>query len=94
MTIFDLPTMSEAEAWVMIQATLERLPQLSRLYDEFLLGRLVRRRQMDNYLLLLLVQPNDEYAIGFWSLRPLQAVDTLRGAHSSNPKLSSVPSGP
>ena len=67
MTIFDLPTMSEAEAWVMIRATLERLPQLSRLYDELFLGRLVRRRQMDNSLLLLLVQPNNEYA-GFWYL--------------------------
>jgi hypothetical protein len=65
----------------MIQATLERLPQLSRLYDEFLLGRLVRRRQMDNYLLLLLVQPNDEYAIGFWS-DLVDDLETLREAGS------------
>jgi len=67
MTIFDLPTTSEAEAWAMIQATLERFPHLSRLYDEVFLERLVRRRQMDNYLLLLLVQPDDEHAIEFWS---------------------------
>lgn len=65
-SVYEIPTISVQEASERCRATLARFPALCRLYDDAFLSRLVRKRQMDNYLLWLLVQDPGEYADSFW----------------------------
>jgi len=66
-SVYDIPAIGEKEVRERSQATLARFPALRHLYDDAFLSRLARKRQMDNYLLWLLIQNPDEYADSFWA---------------------------
>src|SRR6202140_339212 len=68
-SIFELAEMDDASVLSAVNATLERHPLLRRLYEEpFIAALIPDRRNLNNYLLLLLVQPPDTYAERFWNL--------------------------
>jgi len=76
-TIFDLATLDDTTAHDLVAKTMRRFPELVRLFDDPFIGRLIRRRHnLDNFLLLLLVQPDDCYATSFWS-STIRALDGL-----------------
>lgn len=67
LTIFDLDDLDDDVAVALAEKTLDRHPVLRRIYDETFVTRLTRRRpRISNFLLLLLVQPEDEYADEYW----------------------------
>lgn len=69
MSVFDLALLYEAECWDHINRTLEQFPILRGVYDQAFLERLIpKKRNLDNYLLLLLTSPDSEFAQTFWSL--------------------------
>ena len=68
MTIYDLPLLDERTAFALVQQTLGKHPQLLDIFPETFLHDLVpRRHTLDNFLLLLLVQPDDPYATAVFS---------------------------
>ena len=68
MNIFELATLDEATAYNMVRESLRRFPDLNRFYDDEFIRRLIpRRRNLDNFLLLLLVQPDEDYPNTFWT---------------------------
>gem|GEM_PF-6482657 len=68
MNIFDLAEVEEATAYRLVNETLAAFPDLRNLYDEDFVKKLVKRRgNYDNFLLLLLVQVEDEVAAKFWT---------------------------
>jgi len=60
MTIFDLPLLSENDAFRLAHETVSQHPVLTDIYDDEALQEIIRRRGADdNRLLLRLVQPTD-----------------------------------
>jgi hypothetical protein len=75
LTIFDLPGLSEEDAWSRIAQTMERFPELARVYDEPFLRDVARRRASPkNHLVFWLVQSRSEVTGAFWQ----QVVNELR----------------
>lgn len=68
MDIFELADLDEASAYAAIEQTWRHFPQLRNFYDDDFIRRLVpRRRNLDNFLLLMLVQPGEEFPQKFWT---------------------------
>lgn len=67
MDIFELADLDEATAYALIEKTWQRFPQLRQFYDDDFIRRLIpRRHNLDNFLLLMLVQPDEEFSRTFW----------------------------
>lgn len=68
LTIWDLEDLDADDAFACAKATIAKFPILPRIYDDEFLRDLIRRRAtiVDNRLLLMLVQPDDDAAIGMW----------------------------
>jgi hypothetical protein len=68
MTVFDLDGLDDADALALVEETLNRYRALRRIYDTAFVERLIRRwPRARNFLLLLLVQPDDPYAEEYWN---------------------------
>lgn len=67
MSIFDLVDLADDVALQLVQATLDRYPMLKRLFDPVFIDRLIRCSRNMNFLLFLLVQPEDAVANKYWA---------------------------
>ena len=68
MNIFDLAEVDEATAYRLVNETLAAFPDLRNLYEDDFVKKLAkRRRNYDNFLLLMLVRVDDESAAKFWT---------------------------
>lgn len=68
MNIFELAALDDVTVDELVNETLRRFPELRYFYDDAFVRRLIpRRRNLDNFLLLVLVQPDDNYPKLFWT---------------------------
>lgn len=81
MTIFDVPGLGTACAYAEVQRTLSKHHRLRDIYDDEFIQRLVRRRRGQNYLLFMLVQPENEVTDHYWASVVADLV-SLEGDHS------------
>lgn len=67
LSIYDPERLSSDEARALVDQMLTRHPQLRRVFSEQYLEALIRRRNRQNYLLLLLVRVEDDDAHETWA---------------------------
>lgn len=67
LSIFDLVDLPDDVALRLVLTTVDRHPVLRRIFDDKFIDRLIRRPRITNFLLLLLVRPEDEYADAYWA---------------------------
>lgn len=69
LTIWDLEDLDGDDAFCRAKATIAKFPILARIYDDAFLRDLISRRAtiVDNRLLFMLVQPEDDVALGMWT---------------------------
>ncbi len=66
LTIFELPLLSEEDAWAGVRDKLNEFPELNDIYDNVFLSKLVAGRKTSTSLLLLRLVRTDELARQFW----------------------------
>lgn len=88
-SIYDLPNLGAVTAQALVEQTLSKHPRLRDLYDEDFVRRLIQRRRGQNYLLLLLVRPDDHWANDFWTsvVDDLTLLESDRSLHHFRSKL-------
>src|SRR5579864_674220 len=68
MNIFELAGLDDTKARELISQTWLHFPELRSFYDDEFVRRLVpRRHNLDNFLLLMLVQPDEDFPRTFWT---------------------------
>jgi hypothetical protein len=66
LTIFELPDLTEEDAWSGVRAKLAEFPELRDVYDEVFLSKLIAGRTTSTSRLLLRLVCTDDYAGEFW----------------------------
>jgi hypothetical protein len=67
MNIYDLAEFDDETVRGLVEATLSKYSELRRFYDDEFIRKLARRRHnLDNYLLLQLARPSDEFFGDYW----------------------------
>lgn len=89
MKIFDLPGLTIENARASIEKTFEAFPALRRIYDDHYIEKLLARRSTTNFLLFMLVRPDDWYPKCFWDslLSDLTELDSVGGFDKYRHKL-------
>jgi hypothetical protein len=89
MKIFDLPDLTIENARAGIEKTFEAFPVLHRLYDDHYIEKLLTRRNATNFLLFMLVRPDEWYPKSFWGslLCDLNDLDSIGGFDNYRHKL-------